>query len=494
MSEFKAKINPFTGQMQLVSTNVVLAFKAAVASQASLPLTGNAKGDARLANDTGILYVWSIDASTGLLTDWVSSGDIIDLNWSAISGKPSSSVVDIDDAVSKKHSHSNKSILDDIEQALTSALKTAYDGAVTAKHTQGTDQGLDTGGVNAITASDLKTLKDTTVPAKADKVVGGTENNFAGLDSSGNLKDSGSKAGDFATVGHTHAQLHDAATAGDGISVIGQQVTNSDRGSTAVGTHEGTYTHSDIALNTSARHSHSNKTTLDAIQEAFTTALKNKLDGIESSAVSLATVKGDSDIADAISKKHAASGQFNQATAAEINGLTDKGTPVDADVILAEDSAAGTAFSKIKITWANIKATLKTYFDGLYDAVGAATSAINGHKDLSTGVHGVGAGTIAKTSDITKAAVGLSNVTDDTQVKASQLKRATFVNGDLSTGKLTITHNLGLSAPYSVIVVIFDNNSKQIIPDEVTGATNTVEIDLTSYGTLSGTWGYLLLG
>lgn len=65
--------------------------------------------------------------------------------------------------------------------------------------------------------------------------------------------------------------------------------------------------------------------------------------------------------------------------------------------------------------------------------------------------------------------------------------RGTFVNGDLSTGKLTITHNLSLSAPYSVIVVIFDNNYKQIIPDEVTGATNSVEIDLTSYGTLSGT-------
>lgn len=75
----------------------------------------------------------------------------------------------------------------------------------------------------------------------------------------------------------------------------------------------------------------------------------------------------------------------------------------------------------------------------------------------------------------------------------SPITRATFTNASLSTGKLTITHSKALSAPYSVIVAIFDNNNKQIIPDEVTGATNTVEIDLTSYGTLTGTWGYAII-
>ena len=57
--------------------------------------------------------------------------------------------------------------------------------------------------------------------------------------------------------------------------------------------------------------------------------------------------------------------------AAEISALTDKATPVDADVVLGENSAASpTAFTKIKITWAHIKATLKTYFDGIYQAIG----------------------------------------------------------------------------------------------------------------------------
>jgi len=66
----------------------------------------------------------------------------------------------------------------------------------------------------------------------------------------------------------------------------------------------------------------------------------------------------------------------------------------------------------------------------------------------------------------------------------------TFTNASLTAGVLTITHTLGLSAPYAVNVVIFDNNAKQIIPDEVTGTANNVAVDLTSYGALTGTWGY----
>ena len=48
--------------------------------------------------------------------------------------------------------------------------------------------------------------------------------------------------------------------------------------------------------------------------------------------------------------------------AAEISALTDKATPVDADVFLGENSAAGTAFSKIKVTFANLKTTLANTF------------------------------------------------------------------------------------------------------------------------------------
>jgi hypothetical protein len=47
-----------------------------------------------------------------------------------------------------------------------------------------------------------------------------------------------------------------------------------------------------------------------------------------------------------------------------INGTTAKTTPVDADNVSITDSAASHILKKV--TWANIKATLKTYFDTLY--------------------------------------------------------------------------------------------------------------------------------
>jgi len=65
----------------------------------------------------------------------------------------------------------------------------------------------------------------------------------------------------------------------------------------------------------------------------------------------------------------------------------------------------------------------------------------------------------------------------------------TFTNATLSDGVLTITHSLGLTN-FLKIVSISDNNEEQIIPDDITFATNTILVDLTSYGTLTGTWEY----
>jgi len=68
--------------------------------------------------------------------------------------------------------------------------------------------------------------------------------------------------------------------------------------------------------------------------------------------------------------------------------------------------------------------------------------------------------------------------------------RGYFDNTNLTAGVLTITHNKGLTAPYVVFVSIFNNSNQQIIPDLITGATNSVAVDLGSYGAISGTWGY----
>ena len=58
-----------------------------------------------------------------------------------------------------------------------------------------------------------------------------------------------------------------------------------------------------------------------------------------------------------------------------INGLTGKTTPADADMTVIADSAASNASKKL--TWANIKATLKTYFDTLYQASGSYLTSSN---------------------------------------------------------------------------------------------------------------------
>ncbi len=64
-----------------------------------------------------------------------------------------------------------------------------------------------------------------------------------------------------------------------------------------------------------------------------------------------------------------------------VSGADGKTTPVDADLVGLSDSAASNTLKKL--SWANIKATLKSYFDTIYDAAGAAIAAVVAHVALN---------------------------------------------------------------------------------------------------------------
>ena len=99
------------------------------------------------------------------------------------------------------------------------------------------------------------------------------------------------------------------------------------------------------------------------------------LDGTTSEVISVAGLFG---VVSAASLKTALAvvvadiSDFVAGIAAAIHAATGKTTPVDADEIGISDSAASFGFKKL--TWANLKATLKTYFDTLYATLGAAAN------------------------------------------------------------------------------------------------------------------------
>lgn len=139
MASYKAVLNPFTGEMTLIRADSAFHLKDSVDTYNDLPLTGNTENDVRITEDTDKMYTWGISTSSGELTDWKEIGSSASVDWSAITNKPSSSTTNIDDAVTKRH-------------------------------TQGTDQKLDEGGVNEVSASTITGhITNTSNPHSVDK-------------------------------------------------------------------------------------------------------------------------------------------------------------------------------------------------------------------------------------------------------------------------------------------------------------------------------------
>lgn len=131
---------------------------------------------------------------------------------------------------------------------------------------------------------------------------------------------------------------------------------------------------------------------------------------------------------------------------AVIVGLTGKTTPVDGDSLPLSDSAASNASKKV--TWANIKATLKTYLDTLYQPLATGLTQIAGLSPSNDDIlqRKAGAWTNRTMADLktdlslTKSDVGLSNV-DNTSDSTKNSATATLTNKRITQRVTTITSN-----------------------------------------------------
>lgn len=108
--------------MQLVAD--IAARDALTPTQNIMALVADASADADVTAGAA-LYFYDFGN-----TDWIKVAEYesmdVTVTWASISGKPSSSTADIDDAVSKKHTHGNIAVLNDLADDGSGNLQ--YDG------------------------------------------------------------------------------------------------------------------------------------------------------------------------------------------------------------------------------------------------------------------------------------------------------------------------------------------------------------------------------
>ena len=93
----------------------IAARNALAPSIVTIALVIDATGDASVTSGTAT-YVYDVNNSTWVKISEFESMDFI-VQWANISGRPSSSTSAIDDAVTKKHSHANLTVLDGLSDA-----------------------------------------------------------------------------------------------------------------------------------------------------------------------------------------------------------------------------------------------------------------------------------------------------------------------------------------------------------------------------------------
>lgn len=117
----------------ITSSNSAIVVANIAARDALLPLTAtkwvyviDATGDATVASG-GATYLYNTTTSAWVKVSEAESLDLV-LNWTTLTGKPTSAVADIDDAVSKRHTHTNMTQLNKIGEDVGGNL--TYNGSL----------------------------------------------------------------------------------------------------------------------------------------------------------------------------------------------------------------------------------------------------------------------------------------------------------------------------------------------------------------------------
>ena len=94
---------------------------------------------------------------------------------------------------------------------------------------------------------------------------------------------------------------------------------------------------------------------------------------------------------------------------------------------------------------------------------------------------------------VDSAAAAITRIADVRPFPSVNKFTGSFDDGDLSSGVLTVTHNFNRSTPLAVAV--WSNTNKEFEVDDIDYVgVNSLTIDLSSYGTITGTWKFTVMG
>lgn len=163
---------------------------------------------------------------------------------------------------------------------------------------------------------------------------------------------------------------------------------------------------------------------------------------------------------------------------------------------LAIRNSADNAYADLIVRNITVQGTTTTVNT---ETVDIADNILNINSNVTTGTPTENMGLRGARGASTAASLIFNEATDlwtagleGAEITIARVASGSFTNATLVSGVLTATHGLGNQWPN---VTIYDNNNRRICPDEITATSGTVvTIDLTTFGTITGTWRWTAVG